>query len=244
MHVASFFCPICKCVVESFLAELGCCHYQLTPSTPTPSVPGVIFMHNTSIICSLVGGKSSLQVTCLNSSHIWAVSFAESYIYSLIKVGGGKPARRSQAPPVCKVSKATIACIYKPLRATDKSLQVWCTFAVMPADTRQRIRAACVCVSWLSAMQRMGLSSFAGCLRPQGCLLIFKHATLDLHQHCWEEHWCFILEDGSSKNTLNKLDFEVSQEGFENKSSNSRVSRKSLVPSGESFLPELFPEAV
>lgn len=86
-HCILFFCRVCKHVVEHFLAELGCCHFQLTPSTPIPSVPGTIFMHNTSIICSVVVGKSSLQVTCLNSSHIWALSFSESHPCRLI---GGK----------------------------------------------------------------------------------------------------------------------------------------------------------
>lgn len=76
-------------------------------------------------------------------------------------------------------------------------------------------------------------------------LLVSKHATPSLHQLYWEEHWCFILEGiFKGERTLHKLDFEVSQEGFANKSSHSRVSRKSLVPGGESFLPELFPEAV
>lgn len=83
-----------------------------------------------------------------------------------------------------------------------KSMQVCSTLAAMPADTRQRIRAVCVWISWLSAMQRIGLSSFADCLRPHECLLIFKHATLNLRQRCWEEHWCFILEYRSSKSNV------------------------------------------
>lgn len=208
MHVASLFCWTHKCVVESFLAEFGCCHYQLTPSTPTPSVPGAIFMHNTSIICSLVGGKSSLQVTCLNSSHIRAVSFSESHIYSLI-YGGRKTNQKTSDSSHLQAFQSKYFLhlwVFEGLMGHSQSwwklTQVWCTFAAMPVHTRQRTTAMGLCKSRLSAMRRIRLSSFAGCLQPHECLLVFKHATLDLHQHSWEEHRCVILEDRSSKSNV------------------------------------------
>lgn len=150
-------------------------------------MPGAIFMHNTSIICSLVGGKSSLQVTCLNSSHIRTVSFSESDIYSLIYRGRKTNQKTSDSSHLqafqCKYFLHLW--VFESLMGHSQSLwkpmQVWCTFAAMPAHTRQRIRAVCHCKSWLSAMQTIRLSSFAGCLQLHECLLIFKHATLDLH---------------------------------------------------------------
>lgn len=114
----------------------------------------------------------------------------------------------------------------------------------MPADTRQRIRALLICLSWLSAVQ--SLSSFAGWMGPceyltdfQPCCSSFTPAGLGGAPVFHSGRQIF-----KGQRARNKLGFEVSQEGFENKGSNSIVSRKTLVPSGESFLPELFPEAV
>lgn len=162
MHVASFFCLVCSCVVEPFLAELGCCHYQLTPSTPTPSVPGTIFMHNILIICSMVGGK------IITSSHLSEFKPHLSYILCWILSlwsdieGRRTTSRRSQAPPGCKRLQRKY---YLGLSASDNPMghsQTWwrstelrCTPAAVPADTRQGIWHESVCMSWLSVMQRI-----------------------------------------------------------------------------------------
>lgn len=205
MHVASSFCPTCKRVVESFLVELGCCHYQLTPSTPTPSVPGTIFMHNTSIICSLVGGE------IITLSHLSEFKPHLSHILCWIPYPWFDKREGNQWEDFRLLLSARtpnqILCLYAFESLTGhsqswwKSMQVWCTLAAIPADTRQRIRAL-LCLLILVFCSAKPLLYLQAGWALVNIWVIFNCAALHLHQQGWEEHRCFILEDRSSKSNV------------------------------------------